>query len=349
MLVELTRLFNEEASEIDFGERRRDKRGSGASLTRVQDAAGRVLSGRYELVEPIGEGGMAVVWRAIQRGSMPFERMVALKRIRGVLSHSTETREMFAEEARVGCELDHPNIVAVLDYGFDEGGEPYLVTELVTGMHFGDWVVSHVRAGLETPWEITAAMGVEVLRALDAAHNRRDASGKLQPVLHRDVTPPNILLSESGCVKLADFGLARAMDRDRLTRPDIVKGKASYLSPELVRGVAPSVQSDIFSVGIVLWEALSGNRLFKGENEVMSALLVRDAKVPMLTMKRPNVPFGLASIVHRALEREPEQRFASAREMLEALRGTLRVLPRSTDAFTLRESIIEGRKRLAAS
>jgi len=318
-------------------------------LTRVIDAAGRVLAGRYELVEQIGEGGMAVVWRAIQRGSTPFKRAVAVKRIRGALVRSSESLEMFAEEARVGCELQHPNIVGVLDYGFDENGEPFLVTELVTGMHFGDWVVGHVRFGLETPWELTAAIGVEVLRGLDAAHTRRDANGAPSPILHRDVTPPNILLDESGSVQLADFGLARAMDRDRLTRPEIVKGKAAYLSPELVRGEPPSAQSDIFAVGIVMWEALSGNRLFKGENEVMSALLVRDAKVPLLGLKRPSLPLGVSSIVHRALEREPANRFGSAREMLEALRSTLRVLPHSTDSFSLRDSVVEARRRLAAS
>jgi serine/threonine-protein kinase len=348
MLVELSRLFNEYRGEIDFGPPRRDKSKQGAALTRVIDAAGRVLAGRYELVEQIGEGGMAVVWRAIQKGSSPFKRAVAVKRIRSALARSTETLEMFAEEARVGCELQHPNIVGVLDFGFDEKGEPFLVTELVTGMHFGDWVVGHVRFGLETPWELTAAIGVEVLRGLDAAHTRVDATGAVSPILHRDVTPPNILLDESGSVKLADFGLARAMDRDRLTRPEIVKGKAAYLSPELVRGEPPSVQSDLFAVGIVLWEALSGNRLFKGENEVMSALLVRDAKVPMLGLKRPNLPLGVSAIVHRALEREPANRFGSAREMLDALRATLRVLPHSTDSFSLRDSVVEARKRLFA-
>jgi serine/threonine protein kinase len=349
MLVEIFRLFNEDLAEIDFLPPPRDKSKQGAALSRVNDAAGRVLAGRYELVEQIGEGGMAVVWRAIQRGSSPFKRAVAVKRIRSVLARSTETLEMFAEEARVGCELQHPNIVGVLDYGFDENGEAFLVTELVNGMHFGDWVVGHVRFGIETPWELTAAIGVEVLRGLDAAHTRLDANGEVSPILHRDVTPPNILLDESGSVKLADFGLARAMDRDRLTRPEIVKGKAAYLSPELVRGEPPSVQSDLFAVGIVLWEALSGNRLFKGENEVMSALLVRDAKVPMLGLKRPNLPLGVSAIVHRALEREPANRFGSAREMLEALRGTLRILPHSTDSFLLRDSVVEARKRLAAS
>jgi serine/threonine-protein kinase len=166
-------------------------------------------------------------------------------------------------------------------------------------------------------------------------------------VLHRDVTPPNILLDELGVVKLADFGLARAMDRGRMTRANVVKGKVSYLAPELVQGHSPSVQSDLFGVGIVLWEALTMQRLFGAENDVAAALLVRDAQVPLIGMKRPSVPLTLARVVHRALERDPARRYRSAGEMLEALRDLLRVLPGTTDATQLRNSVKQalGRPR----
>jgi serine/threonine-protein kinase len=276
-----------------------------------------------------------------------FARQVALKRVVSTLRSSPEALSLFAEEARVGALLRHPNIVALLDYGHDEQGEPYLVSELVEGVHFGDWVRAHVRAGENTPWELVAAIGLEVLRGLDAAHSRRDAQGRPSAVLHRDVTPGNILLDETGIVKLADFGLARAMDRERMTRPDIVKGKAAYLAPEIVRGKGPSVQSDLFGVGIVLWEALSGLRLFHGENEVKSALLVRDAVVPMLSTKRSGIPLQIATIVHRALERDPERRFASAFEMLTALREGLRVLPHTTDATAISASVKKAQRTLA--
>ncbi|HEX6765024.1 MAG TPA: serine/threonine-protein kinase [Polyangiaceae bacterium] len=315
----------------------------------TEDAPGRLVGGRYELVEILGRGGMAVVWRATQRGAVGFARPVALKRMVPALSRSPEALSLFAEEARVGAQLRHPNIVALLDYAHDEQGEPYLVSELVEGIHLGDWVSAHARAGEETPWELVAAMGIEVLRALDAAHSRVDQQGRSAAVLHRDVTPGNILLDETGIVKLADFGLARAMDRERMTRPDIVKGKAAYLAPEIVRGSAPSPQSDLFGVGIVLWEALSGLRLFHGENEVKSALLVRDATVPMLSTKRGGIPLQISSIVHRALERDPARRFRSALEMMTALREAVRVLPQTTDATALAASVKDARRVLAGA
>jgi eukaryotic-like serine/threonine-protein kinase len=303
------------------------------------DVPGRILAGKYQLVSQLGKGGMAVVWRAEAIFAQGFRRAVAIKRIDPMLRGSPEVIAMFVEEARVGSQLRHPNIVAVLDFGVDEAGDYFLVTELVEGLHLGSWVNAHVLERRETPWELVAAIGMEILRALDAAHSRVDQGGKPVPVLHRDVTPPNILLDELGVVKLADFGLARAMDRGRMTRADVVKGKVSYLAPELVQGNSPSVQSDLFGVGIVLWEALTMQRLFAAENDVAAALLVRDCRVPLIGMKRPNVPLTLSRVVHRALERDPARRFKSAGEMLETLRELLRVLPGTTDATRLKDSV----------
>jgi eukaryotic-like serine/threonine-protein kinase len=315
----------------------------------AEDAPGRLIAGRYDLVEELGRGGMAVVWRAMQRGPGRFARPVAVKRILPSLRASQDTIAMFAEEARIGAELHHPNVVAVLDYGIDEFGHPYLVSELVEGLDLGAWIRSHVGAGIPTPWELTTAIGIEMLRGLHSAHTRVDARGQPAEVLHRDVTPGNILLDVSGVVKLGDFGLAKAPDRERLTRPDVVKGKAAYLAPELVRGEPASAKSDLFAVGIVLWEALSGARLFLGENEIASALLVRDARVPLLGVTRTGLPLQLSQAVHRALEREPARRFASAEEMLHTLRGLLRILPQSTDAFALAQSFRAAQGRLKAA
>jgi serine/threonine-protein kinase len=302
------------------------------------DAPGRLIAGRYDLVEPLGRGGMAVVWRAVQRGPGRFARPVAVKRMLPLLEGSPEAVAMFAEEARVGAELQHPNIVAILDYGTDELGRPYLVSELVRGLDLSAWVDTHRKDGRDTPWEVVTAIGIEILRALHCAHGRVDSRGQLSPILHRDVTPGNVLLDRSGVVKLGDFGLARATDRERMTRPNVVKGKAAYLAPEIVRGEPPSPQSDLFAVGIVLYEALTGTRLFKGGTEVESALLVREARVPLLAVRRPTVPLRFAQAIHRALERAQDRRFGSALEMLEALRSLLRVLPTSTDAILLSQS-----------
>lgn len=312
-------------------------------MTDQEDAPGRILAGKYELVEKLGQGGMAIVWRARTLGAAGFFRTVAVKRIESSVRGFDEVIEMFVEEARVGAALQHPNIVQVHDFGIDENGVHYLVTELVEGIHLGRYLTVYREQKVETPWQIVAAMMIEVLRALEGAHGRLDDQRAVSPILHRDVTPGNILLAETGQVKLADFGLARAMDRGRMTRPNIVKGKLSYLAPELLLGLAPTVKCDLFSLGVVMWEALAGERLFDAATDADVVANIRDGKIPLLSMKRPNLPIAITSAVHRALERDPAQRFDSARQMLDVLTSVLRVLPESVDSRVLGASIRSAR------
>src|SRR6187402_112969 len=316
-------------------------------MTLLEDAAGRVLAGKYELVEKLGQGGMAIVWRARTLGAAGFSRTVAVKRIEASVRGFDEVIEMFVEEARVGAALQHPNIVHVHDFGQDEQEQYYLVTELVEGIHLGRFLTSFRDHHLEAPWQIVTAIEIEVLRGLEGAHNRLDEQHAVSPILHRDVTPGNILLAETGQVKLADFGLARAMDRGRMTRPNIVKGKLSYLAPELLMGLAPTVRCDLFSLGVVMWEALAGERLFDAATDADVVACIRDGKIPLLSMKRPNLPIAITSAVHRALERDPAQRFQSARQMLDVLTSVLRVLPESVDSRALAPSVQAARARLA--
>ena len=316
-------------------------------MTIQEDAPGRVLAGKYELVEKLGQGGMAIVWRARTRGANGFSRTVAVKRIEASVRGFDEVTEMFVEEARVGAALQHPNIVHVHDFGVDEQGQHFLVTELVEGIHLGRFLSSFREHRLETPWQVVTAIVIEVLRALEGAHGRLDEQHAVSPILHRDVTPGNILLAETGQVKLADFGLARAMDRGRMTRPNIVKGKLSYLAPELLMGLAPTVKCDLFSLGVVMWEALSSERLFDAATDADVVANIRDGKIPLLSMKRPNLPIAITSAVHRALERDPTQRFDSARQMLDALSSVLRVLPASLDSRVLAPAIRSAQTRLA--
>jgi len=304
-------------------------------MTSREDVPGRLLAGKYELVEKLGQGGMAIVWRARTLGAAGFFRTVAVKRIEASVRGFDEVIEMFVEEARVGAALQHPNIVQVHDFGVDEDGVHYLVTELVEGIHLGRFLSGYRSQNTETPWQIVTPIMIEVLRALEGAHGRVDEQGGVSPILHRDVTPGNILLAETGQVKLADFGLARAMDRGRMTRPNIVKGKLSYLAPELLLGLAPTVKCDLFSLGVVMWEALAGERLFDGATDADVVTNIRDGKIPLLSMKRSNLPIALTSAVHRALERDPGQRFDSARQMLDVLTSVLRVLPESVDSRVL--------------
>lgn len=314
----------------------------------ADDQPGHIVDGKYALIEEVGVGGMGSVWRALVYGAGGFRRTVAVKRVHEAYNDYPEVIDMFVEEARVGAMLRHPNIVQIHDFGVDGEGRYYLVTEWVEGIHFGDYVKSFARVPGGAPWPLSAAIALEVLRALDAAHSNRNEAGKPSPVLHRDVSPPNILLDVTGIVKLADFGMARAMDRGRITRPDVVKGKLSYLAPEMLRGDEPTVQSDLFSLGVVLWEAFAGVRLFDAPTDRQVLEMVKNPRVPLLSVKRPELPMGLTTAVHRALERDPARRFGSALEMLEALREVLRVIPASTSGRALSQSIQDARARVKA-
>ena len=312
------------------------------------DEVGIKIGGRYELIQDVASGGMATVWRAAVHGAAGFTRVVALKRIREDLRGLPHIIDMFVEEARVGAALRHPNVVQVHDFGVDENGDHYLVTEWVQGIHLGDYAQSYEVRGEKAPFEIVTAMAIGVLRALSAAHTRMEV-GKPAPILHRDVTPQNILLDENGVVKLADFGLARAMDRDRMTSPDIVKGKLSYMAPELTRGGLPTARSDLFSLGVVMWETIAGQRLFDGLSDAEVYQMLQAPKVPMLSMKRPDIPLSLAMQIHRALETDPAKRFQSAQEMLTELLKDQRRLPEPVDAPDISQSVREAIRRLRAS
>ncbi|MBN1608183.1 MAG: serine/threonine protein kinase, partial [Polyangiaceae bacterium] len=195
------------------------------------DHPGKLIAGKYELIEWIGRGGMSVVWRAVTRGAAGFRRPIAIKRLIPACAGYEDVRTMFIQEARIGTVLRHPNIVQVHDFGIDEQGDYYLVTEWVDGLDLKDFLARLAARGHRAPWPLVGAVAVEVLRALDAAHSRCGSDGTPAPILHRDVTPTNILMDVEGMVKLIDFGMALSTDRDRITRPDIVKGKLSYLAP----------------------------------------------------------------------------------------------------------------------
>ncbi len=168
-----------------------------------------LLGGKYEVLELAGEGGMAKVYRGQTHGAAGFTRPVAIKRVLAPLSQNPEFLKMFVEEARVVSELDHPNIAQIHDFDRDRSGEYYLVLEWVEGLTLSEWRQGYRAHGNHTPWSLTAAIGIEVLEALHAAHARLDAEGRPAPVFHRDVTPQNVMLSNCGVVKLTDFGLAR--------------------------------------------------------------------------------------------------------------------------------------------
>jgi serine/threonine-protein kinase len=309
------------------------------------DTPGRIIAGKYELVSCAGEGGMAVVWKAVIRDAAGAGRAVAVKRLHPASDADPHFVKLFEEEARVGSHLRHPNIVQVLDFGLDEEGSYYLVMEWVEGLDMLQWIQSFSRAAERIAWPLVAAIGIEVCRALSAAHERVDERGVPAPVYHRDVSPSNVLLSMSGAVKLGDFGLARAMDRARMTDPNVIKGKLAYCAPELIKGGAPSPQTDLYALGVVLWEALAQRRLFTGKNDFDVLLAVVKNEIPRLETIRSDLPPSLTAAVHRALAFDPVARFMSATEMAQALtdvlgpersRGTTELLGESVRAARIR-------------
>jgi len=304
----------------------------------MEDTPGRVVGDRYTLLEVAGRGGMATVWRALMRGAAGFERQVALKRIHPELAMDREFVRMFAEEARLGSQILHPNVVQVLDFGVDELGH-YLVLEWVDGIDLERWVRTHTAAAEGTPWHLVAGITIEVLKGLGAMHGRLLPDGSPAPVFHRDVGPRNILLGLSGLAKLSDLGLARAMDRARFTQPNVIKGRLSYLAPELTRGRDPSVQSDVFAVGVTMWEGLAGRRVFDGKTDRDVMLLVREGHVPPLADVRPDIPEALAAVVARAAARMPSARYDSTAEMASALADILRSDGSRTEAGVLGASV----------
>jgi serine/threonine-protein kinase len=314
------------------------------------DAPGKLIAGKYELLTPAGEGGMAVVWKAVARGAGAFAKQVAVKRIQAGKTADPAFIKMFEEEARVGSQLEHPNIVHIMDFGRDEEGGYYLVMEWCEGLDMFQWVRSYQRpltgSPKPTPWPLVAAIGIEVLRGLGAAHDRVMPDGTPAPVYHRDVSPSNILLGVNGTVKLTDFGLARAMDRASMTRPNVIKGKLAYTAPELITGAKASPKSDVFALGVVLWEALTQKRLFTGKNDLEVLLAVRKGDVPPLSGERPDVPQLLHEVIHSSLVQNPDERYQTAKEMARALASVLRTTAEPADAEPLGASVRTARARL---
>lgn len=279
---------------------------------------------KYRLTEKIGSGGMAEVFRAIGEGPAAFERPFVVKRIHPRLSGAPEFVRMFVDEAKISARLIHPNIVQVFEFAFHEGSY-YLVMEPVDGIDMA-WLLKRRMAmpSEQLSPAFVAEVGRQVCRGLEFAHTLTGADGKPLDIVHRDVTPPNIMVAWNGTVKILDFGLARAAEAVRLYQSDagMVRGKISYLAPELLQGTKADARADLFSLGVVLHELLSGQRLFHGDTDLDTLKQVQSMPIPRPSSHNPGVKPALDAVVMRALERDPARRYQSAAEMgdeLEAL------------------------------
>jgi len=290
---------------------------------------------------------MADVWRGRVRGDSGFVRDVAIKQMHQNLVSQPQYVAMFVEEARVGASMSSPNVSEVYDFVHDRGNY-YMILEWIDGIDLGSWVRWHIAHNEQTKWELVAAIGVGMLRGLAAAHERLGPDGRVLPVVHRDVSPHNILLTTRGVVKVIDFGLALAPDRrQETTDPGIVKGKMSYLAPEIVGGKRPEPASDQFASGSVLWEALVGRKLFEGSTDFDTYCRLRDCRVQPLRPLRPDVPQGFTQIIHRALSQNVETRFPSAREMARQISNMLKKAEARRELNTvLARTVVDARAAL---
>jgi serine/threonine protein kinase len=271
------------------------------------------LGGKYELGERIGGGGMADVYRALTRGAEGFARPVAVKRIKRNISTDKDFAKLFVDEARLAAKLTHPNVVQTIDFDRDETGCFYLVMELIEGVDLR----ALVKSG-RIPVTAVVFIIAEVLRALDYAHEMV-ADGHPLTIVHRDISPHNIMLGWQGSVKVVDFGIAKAIEGSLISRSGSLKGKVAYMSPEQVHGQALDGRSDLFAAGIMLHELLTGERLFVASTEAATLSQVLTKPIANPRTLNDQVPADLDAVVMKLLERDREHRFERARDALEAL------------------------------
>ncbi|MFH2007468.1 MAG: protein kinase [bacterium] len=304
--------------------------------------------GRYELLMQMGTGGMATLFLARILGPKKFEKLLAVKKIHEHLTGDAEFISMFRDEARIAALIHHPNVVATFDLGVIDDSY-FIAMEYVHGQTLKDMINAARRRKDPLPWPIAVRIVSDVAKGLHAAHELRSHEGEPLGVIHRDVSPQNVLISYDGHVKLVDFGIAYAAEKLTDTGAGKLKGKVSYMSPEQASGIVVDRRSDIFSLGTVLFEAVTQQRLFKEATEAATLLQVRAARVPFLHKVRDDLPGELDVIVQCALARDREARFETAEELAEALDELLllrKLRPGRKQLSGLMEDLFYERKRI---
>ncbi|RKG83571.1 PEGA domain-containing protein [Corallococcus sp. CA049B] len=274
--------------------------------------------GKYLLLERVNVGGMAEVFIAKAFGVEGFERILAIKKILPTMAEDDEFITMFIDEARISVQLNHANIVHIHELGKHEDTY-FIAMEYVAGRDVRTLLERYRRRKEIMPTAQAVFIVSKMCEGLDYAHRKKDARGQDLHIIHRDVSPQNILVSYEGEVKIIDFGIAKAANRSQKTQAGILKGKFGYMSPEQVRGMPIDRRSDIFAVGVLLYEMLTGEKLFVGESDFSTLEKVRNADIPLPREFNPNISAGLEKVVLKALAREPEDRYQWASDLQEDL------------------------------
>jgi serine/threonine protein kinase len=293
---------------------------------------------RYKVLEKIASGGMAEVFRAESAGLEGFKKTVAIKRVLPHLSEKKQFIGMFLDEARVSAQLSHSNCVQVFDIGVGDNTY-FIVMEYVDGADLKGLIEHRKKSNTPFPVEEACLICVRICEGLSYAHELTDNNGESLHIVHRDMSPPNVLITRFGEVKIVDFGLAKANSQLEKSEPGIIKGKFSYLSPEAAQGLPVDGKTDIFAVGIILWELLAGRRLFMGETDLETVRMVQQAKVPSIRSINPKVSVELERVMMRALAGDPAARYQTARDFGRDLNNMLFHMGRAVSSFDIAQLV----------
>ena len=279
------------------------------------------MRAKYTILERLGGGGQAEVFRGIAETLEGFRKAVAIKRVLPELSANAKFSAMFLDEARLSLFLQHANVVQVFDITRAADQTYLLIMELVDGADLKAAMEREAQRGRTLELRVALYIILECCKGLHYAHTlEHPETGLPLHIVHRDISPPNIMLSKNGEVKIVDFGLAKAKSQVEITDQGVVKGKFAYLSPEAAWGLEIDARTDVFALGIILWEMLAGRRLFFADTPYATVELVREARVPSLSALRPNVvDLELDELVRKALARDPDERYQTAADLGDAL------------------------------
>jgi serine/threonine protein kinase len=303
-----------EGISVDEADSRVRRGHSGRTLLRglLRFAPVALVFGKYERIRRLAQGGMGDVFLARQTGVL--DRLAILKALKHELVAEQEFVEQFLDEARVAATLNHPNIVAIYDVG-EWNGTYYIAMEYIAGEDLAKIWYAAAKAGVGLPFQVTVRIIMDAALGLDHAHRARDVRGRPMNIVHRDISPQNIMVRADGVTKLVDFGIAKAANKSSKTQAGMVKGKLQYMSPEQVRGEALDGRSDQFSLGVVIWEMCTGRRLFKADSEINTLQKILQAPIPKPSQFVSGFPGELEAVIMRMLERDANKRFAALGEV----------------------------------
>ncbi|MDB4929095.1 MAG: serine/threonine protein kinase, partial [Myxococcaceae bacterium] len=298
--------------------------------SKTDDLIGPSAFGKYTIFARLGSGGMADALLAMLHGDLGFQKLVVLKRMHSSLGRDSHFVRMFLDEARLAARLNHPNVVATSEVG-EVDGHYFIAMEYLEGLSLDRIVRKYIKLGGGIPLGFLFRVLCDSLEGLHYAHELRDFGGQPLGVVHRDVTPSNLFVTSDGMAKVLDFGIAKAATQDEATRTGMLKGKLAYMSPEQFYSDPVDRRADLWSMGVLVWEMVTGRRLFKGSNDAITYQNIVTMQIPSVTEFRPDAPPEIDQVLHYALQRERDERYQDAESMR---RDMERILHDSLGAFS---------------